>query len=436
MSVTDSEWVARARCGRPEAPALQLTDDLGSSPIYCWITSLRTVFAAMVCQLVPGLAAAEASMSHEDEPEESGLILEAAYTSEIWRNVSGGIESGGVYLDNLDVTLELALESLWNIEDTRAFVYGLYNNGQELSGARTGDLKVISNIETGVEAARLYEAWIETGIGERGSVRFGLYDLNSEFDVLESAGLFIHSAHGIGADFGQTGRNGPSIFPVTSLGLRVAWELTDHWRLRSVVLDGVPGDPDDPGATAIQLGNGDGVLLASELDWQRGGRRVLLGAWGYTARFSDWRDALVSQTSDQSRGNVGAYVRGEAAILGEDSGVRVFGRYGIAASRYNVLDRFFGTGVEWVGPLPKRPQDALGLAVAWGAASDEYRPAVAATGADVDRREVAFELTYRFPLGERVVLQPDLQYVVNPGLDPSLDNVFAVGLRVEMGLVQ
>lgn len=75
---------------------------------------------------------------------------------------------------------------------------------------------MISNIETGVRATRLYEAWLETGLGERGSLRAGLYDLTSEFDVLETANLFIHSAHGIGSDIGLSGLNGPSIFPVTS----------------------------------------------------------------------------------------------------------------------------------------------------------------------------------------------------------------------------
>jgi hypothetical protein len=50
------------------------------------------------------------------------------------------------------------------------------------------------------------------------------------------------------------------------------------------------GDPEDPGATAIQLGGGDGATLVSELEWGDDGRRVLAGARRYTADFEAWRE--------------------------------------------------------------------------------------------------------------------------------------------------
>ena len=350
----------------------------------------------------------------------------ATYTGEYWRNASGGLAQDSAYLDNLDVTLAIDAEALWGVPDTRLFVYGLYNNGQTLSEDKSGDLQVISNIETGVEAARLYEAWVERRIADRGSVRFGLYDLNSEFDVLAASGLFINSAHGIGTDFGQTGRNGPSIFPVTSLALRFEWRWTDEWRTRLSILDGVPGDPDDPGATAVQLGDGDGALLAGEFEWSGGGHRLLAGAWAYTADFDEWEDTSAG-TPRRSDGNAGAYLRGETAMR-ENGDVRLFGRLGIADERYNVASAFLGAGVNWIGPLAGRPDDQFGVALAWAQASQDYRD----SQASADRREVALELTYRAPITDRITVQPDIQYVVNPGLDPALDDSLAVGLRMEV----
>ncbi len=96
---------------------------------------------------------------------ERALEFGATYTGEVFRNASGGLRQDTVYLDNLDVTLDIDAEALWDIPDTRFFVYGLYNNGHTLSGGGSGDLQVISNIETGVEAARLYEAWAERTTG-------------------------------------------------------------------------------------------------------------------------------------------------------------------------------------------------------------------------------------------------------------------------------
>lgn len=41
-------------------------------------------------------------------------------------------------------------------------------------------------------------------------------------------------------------------------------------------------------------------------------------------------------------------------------------------------------------------------------------------------------LTYKFPVAEWLTLQPNFQYVVNPGLDPNLKDALAAGLRFEL----
>lgn len=354
-------------------------------------------------------------------PLPDGVEADLVYTAEVWHNADGGRRRGTAYLDNLDATLALDADRLWGWTDTRIFVYALYNNGDTLSEDLAGDLQVISNLETGVSAARLYEAWIDTPIGGHGSLRAGLYDLNSEFDVLESAGLFINSAHGIGSDFGLSGRNGPSIFPVTSLALRLAWNWPGPWQGRLALLDGVPGDPDDADATAIDLGSDDGALVAAELERRGRSGRLLLGAWRYTAAFDEWPRS-VPGVQPRSRGNGGVYLRGETAL--GDGALLAFARVGLASAAHNAFSEFFSAGLTWSGVF--REHDRLGVAMAWGEASS--RLVRARDGADA--REVALELTYRIPLGQRLTLQPDLQYVINPGLEPGLDPAWAVGVRL------
>ena len=48
------------------------------------------------------------------------------------------------------------------------------------------------------------------------------------------------------------------------------------------------------------------------------------------------------------------------------------------------------------------------------------------------RREIAIELTYRAEITEYLAIQPDLQYVINPGLVPGRDDAFVAGLRLEL----
>lgn len=369
-----------------------------------------------ITMLTTLLLGAEAEGS---QPKRAARVS-AAYTGELWHNVRGGIDTGGVYLDNLTLAVELDADALWGGSGVDVLLEGLYNNGNSLSGDLVGDLQTVSNIESGLNDAHLYQALIEALLGDRASLRLGLYDLNSEFDVLESADLFIHSAHGIGTDIGQSGENGPSIFPVTSLGARFAWSWNQHWTARAAVLDGVPGRAGDPQEMGVRLGGGDGALLALELERSAAHAKLLLGTWGYTAATEEFgipgRDAR----------SAGAYVRGEWQATGQ---VAVFARWGWAREAVNPFGYFAGGGLNWRGPVAGRPDDRFGVAVAWADASSDYRRS---TGGEP--REVALEITYRMPLGERLVVQPDLQYVIDPGLDPTLDDALSLGLRVELTL--
>jgi porin len=86
-----------------------------------------------------------------------GTAIELAYTAEV---LAGHGARGPDYVDNLDLTLT------WQRGDTQVFVYGLYNNGRDFSGPRYPRGWVASNIETGVQAARLYEAWIDQSFAD------------------------------------------------------------------------------------------------------------------------------------------------------------------------------------------------------------------------------------------------------------------------------
>jgi len=357
-----------------------------------------------------------------DEPQ-GPVLVQATYTSEVMGNAAGGLDRGTRYLDNLDIILEADMERLVGWTGAKVQVYGLYNNGNSISEL-VGDTQAVSNIEAGTQALRLYEAWIDQKIGERLSLRAGLYDLNSEFDALEASGLFVSSPHGIGTDFSQSGENGPSIFPSTSLAVRVQWQPAEGWVIRAAILDGVPGDPDRPRRTRIKLGNGDGVLLVGEIEAPLGGGKLLLGRWQYTAPF-DLNDGSGAET-----GNAGTYVRGEFPLSGDaDREVDAFFRLGTAAGRFNIFDRFASSGLKFSNWVPGREDDEFGIAIAAAFTSDSFR---AATGAGSS--EVAVEATYRAPINSWLTLQPSVHYIRNPSADPGIADALVFGLRAEFSI--
>lgn len=350
-------------------------------------------------------------------------------------NQSGGLRQDSAYLDNLDLTLGIDTEALWNWTGTELFFYGLYNNGTRFSDTIVGDLQIVSNIETGVQAVRLYEAWFRFRLGRRSEMLVGLYDLNSEFDVLSASTLFIGSAHGIGTDIAQAGVNGPSIFPVTGLTAKLEHDFDDHWTLRGAAIDGVPGDPENPDDTDIQLSSSQGALLIGEVEWSKAGSRVLAGLWGYTATFDQNPLDLEIEERTEQRGNSGVYLRGETTVLDVGPTVAVFGRIGYANGDFNVFDVFVSAGFTAEGLVQARPDDRLGLAFAWAETSTNVKELADRSDRLVDSREVAIEFTYRASLGERFVIQPSLQYVINPGIDPAIDNATVVGVRFEVSIL-
>ena len=61
-------------------------------------------------------------------------------------------------------------------------------------------------------------------------------------------------------------------------------------------------------------------------------------------------------------------------------------------------------------------------------------PRLIMLGTDLARYERNVELTWRVPLGAHVVLQPDVQYVVNPGAERRIPNAWVVGVRLELSV--
>jgi porin len=395
---------------------------------------------------------------------DKGIKLEGIYTGELFSILSGGLRRKSVYLDNVDLTLTLDTESLLGWQGASFFFYGLGNQGGNPSD-HVGDAQVVSNIQT-VDTWKLYEAWVQQNLFDnRLSLLAGLYDVSSEFDVIETAQLFLHSSFGTGPDFSQSGKNGPSIFPTTSLGLRVAIQPTHAFYLRAAVLDGVPGDPRDPHGTQIKLAAEDGFLVTTEIAYLadagepaeamvssersrtghlRIGRgqqvpysgKYALGGWVYTTKLDDLGAVDRAGKPVQRRGTHGLYGLAEQMLFREKAdhtqGLALFARLGVAATRVNQFGFYTGGGLVDTGLIAQRDEDQLGFGVAAAHNGGRVGRLRRRAGHPVERAEVAVELTYRAQITPWLTVQPDAQYVINPSTEPTIANAFGLALRFEV----
>lgn len=362
-------------------------------------------------------------------PAEADTIVEAYYKADILYNSSGGIRTGSTYLDDAGLSFETDLGDLFNIEHATLFVSLLWNNRNTFSDQYVGDLQTVSNIDA-EKALRIYEFWYEQPLSESVKLRFGLYDLNSEFDAIDTGGFFNNSSHGIGPDYSQSGMNGPSIFPVTSLTARLNWQISDASNLRYAILDGVPGDPDDSSKTTIDLGDGEGVLHALEFNHVlAGGTRFGVGGWMYSADF----ERIDGNGEDD--GNSGAYGFVDTPLKSadeDDFDLTAFLRLGVANDDINMLDSYLGAGVVATGLIRSRPEDQLGLAFSSARVGEPAIRVARLAGAALASHETNIELTYSTQINSWLRLQPNIQYVTNPGADKGLHNALVFGVRFEM----
>lgn len=358
--------------------------------------------------------------------EDGYLDVGVAYTGEFWRNLDGGLRTDGAYLDDLHMRASLDGDRVMGWQDMRMALSARYNNRQALSQNIVGDSHGISNIDVD-GSLRLYEAWLEQDFG-RGSIKAGIIDLSSEFDVNEIGSVFVNGAHGTGPDFSQVGEQGPSIFPTPGLGLRGRVTLTPNWTIRVGIFEGVPGDPDYPRRTVIRLGKNEGALVLAEAEFRADDRfRFVLGYWRHEGR--DHGDPGVRTRSD----GVYALVEGRIARMG-DHEISGFGRMGLADPDVQQFVRYHGAGLTISGPILTKggAPEAAGLAIGAIRNGDRFFREQLRFGDPYDRHEFSFELTYRIEPTHWLALQPNVQYVINPGMSPDLGDAFVAGIRFQL----
>jgi len=391
------------------------------------------------------------------------------YAADWFNPVEGGLSRKSVGLGNLDALLHLNLDALPGMWRTQLRVHIQGNHGGSIS-SRVGDLQGVSNLEAESEL-RLYEAWIQRQVLLPGlSILAGVYDVNSEFDVLPAAADLLNGSFGFGAAYSCSGPNGPSTFPATGLAARVRTQITPVLYALLSVSDAVPGGE---GESQFALNSSDGALVSFEVGyargvldlpsssrglvrgqrrgWERGAGRhrfggqrrmagrgrfleevktkVALGGWAY----SQPQPKFVAG-EPQGR-SWGVYVLGEQMLSRRPDGtggISAFARLGAAEEETNRLGLSAGGGLLWRGPLQGRPDDLLALGVAHARHGSSFLQAQREAGRLLEEAETVMELTYKARLGDYFFLQPDLQWIRNPGMNPTLSQALVLGIRGQL----
>ena len=367
-----------------------------------------------------------------------GVELELSHKSDILKNASGGLKRGSVWLANSDISVNIDMGKLAGLDATTVFVQYHVQHGdqaKDFNGAYVGSFAGVDNIETGTNTGQFYQAWLQKNFADDSlSILAGLYAIDSEFYVTDTSGLFIQPPYGMSAEMAQTGQNGPPVFPMGALALRVKYTASNYY-LQAALTDGVPGNPNNPHGTQIRLDSGDGTLSVAELGYNaseegQSFNKTAVGLWSYTARADDLVD-VDALSNPIRRRDQGFYFLAERTLRAEQDdpaqGLSGFVRFGTVNKDVYQANWSGSLGLTYQGLFDGRDDDTAGIAVTTSHASSKYSQLNAS-----DSSETVVEITYRAQLKPWLSVQPMAQHILNPNMDTTLQDVWVAGTRLEV----
>lgn len=349
-----------------------------------------------------------------------GIDLEIALVSDLAKSLRGGLSTNGWntgYLFDAALTLDTGRFGLW---DGGTFLaYFICQNG-EFASADIGDLQVADNIDADGRTA-LYELWYQHVLAD-GAIRIkvGKIDANGDFDALECAGDFIHSSPGSS----PTVLGLPTYADPATGGL-IFLQPNEHLYLGLGVFDGAAQEGFTTGTRGPStfFGSPADLFLIGEggVRWTLAGKkagRAAIGLWRHTGTFDRFDGGT-------DHGTCGFYFLAEQRLWNDaDRSLDAFVQYGWADQHISSIAHHIGLGIALTGPFSARRDDVLGLMGSCALLSNDP-----AAGFD-DDAEVAVELFYKAQVLPWLSVQPDLQYIANPGGTADIDDALAFILRV------
>jgi porin len=401
-----------------------------------------------------------------------GVTLNITENAEVFGNPTGGVKQGFEVNGLTTVTVQLDTQKAFGLSGGTLNVSGLQIWGGFLSQSNLLNLQTVTGIEA-FPSIRLWELWYQQKFGDKFDVKIGEQSLDQEFIISANSAYFLNSMMGwpmlptSGLPAG-----GPD-YPLAVLGVRGRMQVTDAVTVLAGIFNGSAIPLNTPNT---QLSNPNGVSFPLNSVYAIAELQLTTPGLGAPAKVNDdykigaWYDSW--EFNDQEYDNMGVPL---ASPLSDGIPAKHQGNYSIygvmdkvvwlpkdQTSRYlsvfvrpmfttlqdrNLIAFSVNGGFTLRQPLPGRDNDVFGLGfgvarVSTGAAAFDrdlqfFEPTVYTP---VRSAETFLEATYQAQVLPSWQIQPDIQYVINPGAgivnrnDPTqkIKNEFVIGLRTNI----
>jgi porin len=384
-----------------------------------------------------------------------GITFGLEETSEALGNVTGGSHRGFDYDGLTQAVVQLNTQRAFGWYGGTFNVSALQIHGRNLSADNLQNLQTASGIEAD-RSTRLWEAWYDQKLLEedRLDVKIGQQSLDQEFMVSSNALLFVNTMFGWPMLPSADLPGGGPAYPLSALGVRIRYRPIETVNILVGAFSGSPAenpdiDPQVSDAHGVSFPVNRGALYIAELQYAYPAlgsmvspgqatplaRTFRLGAWYDTEGFDDelhdsqgrlLTDPLSDGAARRHRGDYAVYAVADQMLWRGSSDpnrtLNVFARVmGTPLDDRNLIDFSMNAGIVLHDPFTYRTDDSVGLGVGYTHVSGQVaaydRDLAIATNGFVPPQtgEAYVEATYQYEVTPWLQLQPDVQYVFNPG---------------------
>ena len=370
-----------------------------------------------------------------------GLTIGGSYTGEVLSNVSGGLPARGTIAEGLlELDLDLDLEKAIGLKGGSMHFSVFDSHGSSLSQRYTGDLSAVSSIDA-YDTFRIAEYWYEQKLfNDRLNVRIGQFLTENEFYYSDYANLFICGSFGAYTFLVNNFPFAPA-YPMSAPAIRFLLNLTPNIDLNVGIYSG---------STLAQATNNrgfpniraqDGFLCFYEIDYHVNREDISTGlptTYKLGAIYHSLYDGELNlNPGSANRPGYGIYLTIDQAIWKQrttDKNVRppglgAFCRLGYMPDDFAFVSRYIDAGLNYNGLIPGRNDDIFGIGVTHSGLSGVASRRSVRAGGPRFSSETLIEVTYTAKIFPCLTLQPDFQYIINPGATDTAPNAAVIGIR-------
>lgn len=385
---------------------------------------------------------------------ESGLTLNASYMGEVAANLSGGDRRTALYTQQVEVEALLDMERIADIEAARAQVTLNYRDGRSLSQTILHNQFPVQELHSYSQIVRLSQFnWLQHFAHDQVIVRVGWSPLGNDFATLPAFCRFqnlVICGHANAMTVNSGSLNGP----ISQWGARIkVWPAESFYINTGAYRNNTDGAAH--GGFDLSFDH-DGTFYPIELGWAQRNNpshdSMALGAYYNTAHTRDVyydinRDpaGLTGRPFLQRGGRYGGYLIGQRVIHQSESGntaqtLSIFGIAGFGDNATARFRRFANAGALYQAPFAYRPNDFVSFMIAWAATNPRLsryqrdRNQLLPDSVAVQRWEAVVELDYGFQATPWLLVQPNLQYIAQPGGNPDRGDAVVLGLHFAVKL--